>query len=134
MTALYELVPAGLELPGPKVDPNPFVGATPPAEGQDETALFRLRLRYKQPEGDVSTLIEEDMLDRGVTFFETDADVQWAGAVAAFGMLLRDSPYKGLATYALVEEIAQASRGEDRQGYRAEFVRLVRLAQSLAER
>ncbi len=132
VTALYELVPAGTELPGPKVDPNPFVEERRPVDTVDETALFRLRLRYKQPEGDVSTLMEEDVFDKGVRFFDTDEDVQWAGAVAAFGMLLRDSPYKGLSTYPLVEEIAQAARGEDRQGYRAEFVRLVRLAQTLS--
>ncbi|MFV1958469.1 MAG: YfbK domain-containing protein, partial [Planctomycetota bacterium] len=137
VTALYEIVPAGGEVRGAYADPNPFV--EPPAKAEKPTlrptgsnALLRLRLRYKAPDGDRSTLMEQDVFDGEGEMAEADTDFQWAAAVAGFGMLLRDSPYKGSCSWALVEEIAQAARGEDPGGYRAECLQLMRLAASLA--
>ena len=131
VTALYEIVPAGRDLPGPRVDPNPFVEkevASPPG---DEKALFRLRLRYKQPEGDKSTLMEQDVFDGSRKIDQSDDDFQWAAAVAGFGMLLRDSPHRGLLTWEAVAEIAGAAGGPRADEYRAEFLRLVEKARAL---
>jgi Ca-activated chloride channel family protein len=61
----------------------------------------------------------------------TARHLPFAAAVAGFGMLLRDSPFKADATWADVVRLANAGRGEDSDGYRAEFVRLVELAASL---
>jgi len=57
--------------------------------------------------------------------------IGFAAAVAQFGMLLRDSPFKGDATWADVIRLGRSHRGQDRDGYRAEFVRLAELAASL---
>jgi Ca-activated chloride channel family protein len=62
------------------------------------------------------------------------SDIRFAAAVAAFGMLLRDSEHKGTATYEGVLELARAGQGQDPGGYRSEFLQLVETAQSLTPR
>ncbi len=137
VTALYEIVPAGVEVSGSYSDPNPFVKqpakpvdveTEPAVAATDSRALLRLRLRYKAPDGDRSTLMEQDLFDGDGAITEADTDFQWATAVAGFGMLLRDSPYKGNCSWELIEEIAGAARGADPRGYRAECLQLMRLA------
>ncbi|MDA1195518.1 MAG: VWA domain-containing protein [Planctomycetota bacterium] len=132
VTALYEIVPAGTALPGADVDPNPFVRATHDADPAPSTALFRLRLRYKLPAADTSVLIEQDVEDAGTGLGEADGEVRWAAAVAAFGMLLRESPHKGTATWDLVKSLATNARGADPAGYRSEFLELVDRAKRLS--
>ena len=135
VTALYELVPTGVALPD-AVDPNPFLEKTnaPKDEGEvkvengplpRDKALFVWRLRWKQPDGDTSELVERNVFDEGLTFEQADGDFQWAAGVTAFGMLLRHSPHRGQASWALVEELACPVRGEDPSGRRAEFLGLV---------
>ena len=72
------------------------------------------------------------MIDRNLDFGHASDDLKFAAAVAGFGMLLRNSPYKGSLTYAGVLEIAQPSLANDPSGYRREFVELVRKAQALS--
>jgi Ca-activated chloride channel homolog len=136
VTALYELVPPGQEkdLPGP--DPlkyQPKAEATP-APGPHADELLTVKLRFKAPDGDTSREIERAVTDDGKDYAAASADFQFAAAVAAFGQLLRDSPFKGSATYAAVLELAEASRGPDPAGYRREFLDLVRKAQALSGR
>ena len=69
--------------------------------------------------------------DSGKSFTKTDPDFQFAASVAAFGMLLRNSPHKGDATYAAVEEIASGGISSDPGGYRAEFLQMVARAKAL---
>jgi Ca-activated chloride channel family protein len=94
--------------------------------GTDE--LLLVKLRYKDPDGDVSKLME-------VPLRESDrrpsTDFRFASAVAAWGMLLRDSEYCGDFTLAQVAALARASLGEDQGGYRSEFVHLVESARSM---
>jgi len=141
VTALYEIVPAGQGAPaappGAGVDPlefaepGPAAAAAPaPAAGGDRRALV-VKLRYKKPEGGPSTLIKRGVEDEGRDYAAATADYKFAAAVASFGMLLRDSPHKGNATFASVQELADASRGADASGYRAEFLDLVRKARTL---
>ena len=68
------------------------------------------------------------MTDACKKFSQASPDFVWAAAVAQFGMLLRDSSHKGNATMASVLEMAQSSRGTDKQGYRTEFLELVNAA------
>ncbi|HEX5139103.1 MAG TPA: von Willebrand factor type A domain-containing protein [Planctomycetota bacterium] len=125
VTALYELVLAGSEVPAaPPVDENPFV-----AKAQatiDSNALFQLKLRYKQPDGDTSKLLQQMVEDDGKSFDAASPDFRWAGAVAAFGMSLRDA--KTLGPDAILE-IAKGAAGDDK--YRQEFLRLVETAKLL---
>ena len=72
------------------------------------------------------------LADRDVAFSSADADVRFAAAVAAFGMILKDSPYRGNATLGWVLDTASASQGQDRGGYRDEFISLVRKAIALS--
>ena len=128
VTALYELVPAGVDLPGPAVDPNPFVQGQEASPLSDSEAWFRLRMRYKEPEGETSALMEQDAADHGTAFDKASTDFQWAAAVASFGMLLRKSEYIGKISLDGVLEIAESNLGADTAGYRSEFLGLVQKA------
>jgi Ca-activated chloride channel family protein len=135
VTALYEIVPAGQELPAPPVDPLKYQPAPKPVarpSGSDE--LLTVKLRYKQPDGDKSALIEQAVNDSGKGYAAASRDFKFASAVAAFGMVLRDSPHKGNATLAAVLELAEESRGPDASGYRTEFFSLVKKTQALGKR
>ena len=92
-----------------------------------------VKLRWKRPDGDVSTQEEIPFADRGGAFGSASADLRFTAAVAAFGMILRGSAEKGDATLPLVARIAGDALGPDAGGYRAEFLDLVRRAQSLRE-
>ena len=132
VTALYEIIPAGTALPG-KVDPNPFKEAPKELDVGKEPrkGLLQLRLRYKQPAGDTSTLMESIVEDGGGSFDQSSKDLQFAAAVAGFAQILRGSSHvEGMGLEA-VAEIASSALGEDRGGYRAEFVDLCRMAGQL---
>jgi Ca-activated chloride channel family protein len=137
VTALYELVFAGAE---PAVgEDRPMLKyqrpAQPPAGELTEEAqsgeLLTLRLRYKEPDGKHSKLLEYVAKDPGKRFGQASPDFQFAAAVAAFGMVLRGSRYAGDLTLAAVEEFAVSGMGNDPGGYRAEFVDLVRRARGM---
>ncbi len=133
VTALYEIVPAGKTVnTAPGVDPLRYQAgqAPPPAEALSDEILT-VKVRYKAPDGDSSTPLAFPLKGRPVAFEAADDDVRFASAVAAFGMLLRDSPHKGDATYERVLDIALKAAGNDRFGYRREFTELVRNAQAL---
>lgn len=135
VTALFEVVPHGVTVPTPGVDPLKY--QTPPVASRNSSAsgeLLNLKIRYKEPEGDQSRLIEVPLVDRGAPFARASQDFRFAASVAAFGMILRDSPYKGSASLDAVIRMAEQSKGVDRNGYRSEFVELVRRARALQGR
>ena len=72
------------------------------------------------------------MTDSGKSFERASTDFKFATAVAEFGMLLRGSEFAGSSTYGSVLELAQAAKGTDAEGYRSEFLTLVKTAQRLA--
>lgn len=136
VTALYELVPAGQPLPDlgaaiVSVDPLKYQKPADATQSTTSEDLFTLALRYKLPDADASQRIEFPALDRGLKVSQVSRDFIWSAAVAAFGMILRDSPHKGNATLAAVAELAQSGRGPDYAGYRAEFLQLVETARAL---
>jgi Ca-activated chloride channel family protein len=90
-----------------------------------------MKLRYKQPDADQSALIEAPLRDGGQTFWAASSEFRFATAVAAFGMILRDSPNKGDADLGKVLEWAGTSVGEDKGGLRGEFLQLVEKARTL---
>ena len=68
--------------------------------------------------------------DAGTKLNETSDNFRFSASVAGFGMLLRNSKYKGNATYDSIEALAQGSKGPDLNGYRNEFLRLIELAKT----
>ncbi|HEX2309251.1 MAG TPA: YfbK domain-containing protein, partial [Vicinamibacterales bacterium] len=132
VTALYELVPPGEPVPAASaVDPLKYQD-TPraaPAAGSDE--LMTVKLRYKEPDASSSERISAVVRDRTG---EPTATLGFAAAVAQFGMLLRDSEFKGTATWSSVQQQARRYGRDDPDGYRAEFIRLVDLAAILQGR
>jgi Ca-activated chloride channel family protein len=139
VTALYELVPVGVAATeAPKVDGLRYQPATPAPEkpkaevnAKTATEAFVVKLRHKLPDADTSTLREIPVGDVAKSYDKASEDFQFASAVAAFGMLLKQSPYKGQASYALVEELAMSSMTHDPGAYRAEFLQLVKKAKAL---
>jgi Ca-activated chloride channel family protein len=134
VTALYEIVPAGQTVENPGVDELKYARPAEKQQGTGEGELMTVKLRYKEPDGDVSKPLNVGVLDARTSYGNASADFKFAAAVAEFGMLLRDSRYKGQASYDSVAELARASVGADLQGHRTEFVKLVESARSLSER
>ncbi|MEE9369478.1 MAG: YfbK domain-containing protein [Pontiella sp.] len=90
-----------------------------------------VKLRYKQPDGDTSKLITRTVDEAALHDIKPSENLQFASAVAEFGLLLRNSEHKGNATYSNVLQRAKGSKGSDTEGYRAEFIRLVEKAKLL---
>ncbi len=132
VTALYEIVPVGQALDVPGVDPLKYQKVPEIKEGEKSGELLTVKLRYKEPDGEQSKLLTVPLTDAGATWERATADFRFAAAAAAFGMLLRDSPHKGGATFPAVQQWASGARGADPNGHRAEFLRLVELAASHA--
>jgi Ca-activated chloride channel family protein len=132
VTALYEVVPPGGEIDVPGVDPLKYQEPTRPSARAKSDELLTLKLRYKQPDGDRSTLMEVALKDQGQGFDAASTDFRFAAAAAAFGMILRDSPYKGSADFAKTLQWAKASLGTDEGSLRAEFLTLVEKARQSA--
>jgi Ca-activated chloride channel family protein len=93
--------------------------------------MLVLRVRYKLPEAADSTRMDVPLVDRGAAFSNASADFRFAASVAAFGMILKNSQYRGEATLEWVRDTAMRSQGRDRGGYRDEFVSLVQKAVAL---
>ncbi|MBI4004110.1 MAG: VWA domain-containing protein [Candidatus Omnitrophica bacterium] len=129
VTALYELVPAGSGEAVASVDPLTFQQTR--AVPSDDTMV--VKLRYKAPDDDASRLLTKTLQGREAGQ-EPTGDLQFAAAVAEFGLLLRNSEFKSSASYQHVVQAATASLGDDPYGYRAEFIELVRQATSLDSR
>jgi Ca-activated chloride channel family protein len=134
VTALYEL--SLVDGAGRLVDPLRYGQQTASdsnssTKGSDELAF--VRLRYKEPDADVSKLIERPVLGRDIEAAQdASAELRFAGAVAAFGQQLRGGEYLEDFGFADIRKLAATARGEDSYGYRAEFISLVDLADALA--
>jgi len=132
VTALYEVVPVG-GAASPSVPPvDPLKYSVPPENARSNSSeMLTVKLRYKKPDGDKSELFERAVVDDGKQFANASADFKFAAAVAEFGMLLRDSEFKGSGTMGAVLQWAQEGKSADTNGYRAAFLELVRKAQVL---
>jgi len=133
VTAIYEITPvgSGAELN----DPLRYGTDTPAANVLPADEIGFLKMRYKAPEGDVSKLIETP-ITRALavdSLEKASVDSRWAAAVAAFGQKLKGSNY-GDMSYADIKALAQAARGPDENGYRAEFMQLLNSAAIIDQR
>ena len=131
VTALYELVPPGQPLPESDVDPSKYQKPDKPTDADSSDELFTVRLRYKDPDGQTSKPLEVPVIAKVKKFEEASNDFRFTGSVAEFGMLLRDSKYRGDSNFKRVLETASTSLGQDASGYRSEFLKLVKTAEEL---
>ena len=127
MTALYELIPAGQGIEGASVDPLKYQTSRASASAQRDEAMT-IKIRYKAPDGDVSRLMTTVVADRTTPL----AALGFASAVAEFGMLLRDSEFKGSSSFGEALALAQRFKGADPHGHRAEFIRLIGAAEGVS--
>ncbi|HWL52776.1 MAG TPA: von Willebrand factor type A domain-containing protein [Chthoniobacteraceae bacterium] len=136
VTALYEVVPAALPSPAPGGGAEPLKyqkqADSNHAAGSDE--LLTVKLRYKAPTGDQSQLVEWPVRDEGRKWEESSVDFRFTAAVAGMGQLLTRSPNVGLLNFSQLKELAQEGKGEDKGGYRAEFIELIEQARTVMER
>ena len=128
VTALYEIVPAGTPVATPHVDPLKYQRA-PEAARANLDELMTVKIRYKDVDGGASRLMTTPVRNRPA---DMSGRLGFAASVAEFGMLLRNSEHKGSASWRQSAELALRYRGDDADGYRAEFVRLIELAGSLS--
>ena len=129
VTALYEIVPIGVKMDLPAVDPLKYQTTTKNIGNVDE--WLTVKMRYKEPESEVSTEQSATLTGAGAAMGE---DFRFASAVAEFGLILRESPYKGNANLDAVIERASGALGADPNGHRREFVEIARRVKGLSER
>jgi Ca-activated chloride channel homolog len=131
VTALYEIIPAGVQSKFIEpVDSLKYQAKLHPVGGSGE--LMTIKFRYKKPDANVSKLLEHAVVDKQVRLASTSANFRFAAAVASFGMLLRNSEFKHQASYDQAWQLAKDALQNDEEGYRSEFLKLLKNAQSLA--
>ncbi|OJY93626.1 MAG: hypothetical protein BGP13_04155 [Sphingobacteriales bacterium 40-81] len=134
VTALYEVIPVGVK--------SDFVEKVDALKYQKNSGdinnhspeLMTVKFRYKNPDADVSKLIEHAVSDEHIALRNTSDNFRFAAAVAQFGMLLRDSEFKQNASFNNTLSLASSALGSDEEGYRKEFVQLVQKAGGLAKK
>ncbi len=126
VTALYEIIPVGVE--------DQYTGSIDPLKYQDNgidkkrnygNELMTVKLRYKQPDGNTSKLISNVVKNKVSEFENTSDNFRFSASIAGFGMILRNSEFKGNSDYSKVKKWAESARGKDKNGYRAEYIRLI---------
>lgn len=130
VTALYEVIPVGVKSDElENVDALKYQQPLQKiATGNFTNELMNIKLRYKQPGGEKSKLVQQPVMDKNASINQASENMRFAAAVAQFGMLLRNSAYKGSSNYKLVTTMAGNALGLDSQGYRKEFLALVKKA------
>jgi Ca-activated chloride channel family protein len=126
VTALYEIVPVKGRIDQSRI--LKYQQSNILSESATTGELATIKFRYKRPDGNKSILMTETISNNTLPIEETSENFRFSAAVAGFGMLLRDSEYKGTIDYDKVLALARASKGRDEDGYRAEFIRLVELS------
>ena len=124
VTALYEIVPVGVAVK--EISKYEKVKEVANTELIDSPELLTVKLRYKQPDGEVSTELAHPLTDEGNVWEMASEDFRFSSGVALWGMLLRNSSYSGGGTPELVSELALGGQGDDVTGDRAEMLDLLR--------
>jgi Ca-activated chloride channel family protein len=135
VTALYEIIPVGLQSEflkqGDTLKYQTTERFSATAFGKE---MMTLKMRYKQPDDSISRLMTVAVLDEQKQMQLTSNNFRFAAAVAEFGMMLRNSSFKQQASYKEVISMAENSVGTDKEGYRKEFLQLVKNANSLTKK
>ncbi|MBB2151022.1 YfbK domain-containing protein [Pedobacter gandavensis] len=134
VTAFYEIIPYGVKSSfTPSIDPLKYQENKILGSNSSSPEMLTVKLRYKQPDGDKSKLLQKAVLDTSFPFSGASDNFRFAAAVAEFGLLLRQSEFKQGANFAQVIRLAQDAQGKDTEGYRAEFIKLVKSTALLAK-
>jgi Ca-activated chloride channel family protein len=134
VTALYELVPAGSDEKLPSVDPLKYQGSNRSnvtTRNSYQNEYLTIKIRYKKPDGITSMLLEKPVRNYVNDMEDASENLRLAAAVSEFGMILRNSEFKGNSTLEEAAKLAKSARGVDEEGYRAEFIRLIDTAKGL---
>jgi Ca-activated chloride channel homolog len=124
VTALYEIIPVGVDDKNLKKVDNLKYQQNNPTNNHQELAT--IKLRYKKPDAQTSIELVKIISADNVNDYALSDNFRFSASVALFGMLLRESQYKGVGDYKMVLSLAERSKGSDTEGYRSEFVRLVK--------
>ncbi len=131
VTALYELIPAGSKENVGSIDPLKYQRNQETVKPDPKAELLTVKLRYKEPDGNTSTKIEDPVKGEVLDLKSTSVSFRFSAAVAEFGLILRDSEFKSDANIEDVIALARDARGKDPEGYRGEFIKLVLTANTL---
>lgn len=134
VTALYEIIPADSDESVRSTAELKYQQSELSQQAINGKEMMTLKLRYKPIDSEKSTLLEKVVYDDVSTLQNTSANYRFSAAVAGFGLLLRQSRFKGNVTYDQVVDIAKSALGTDTNGDRAEFVQLVEQAKVLDNR
>jgi Ca-activated chloride channel family protein len=130
VTAIYDIIPAGVKSDEVgHIDPLKYQETKSKTISNSSLELATVKFRYKDPKGDKSKLHEHIVFHNAVK--PMSADFNFATAVAELGMLLRNSSHKQQANFDSLIKRAKASKGEDDEGYRAEFIKIAENAMAL---
>ncbi len=135
VTALYEVIPVGVKTDLKFATPVALTAADRETQiAANSTELMQVRLRYKAPKSNTSELLTGKVENSIAKPIDTASNnLKFAAAVTAYGMNLRNSPYKGSSNFGSVLELANQSKGADLDGYRSEFIRLVEKSKKLTK-
>ena len=134
VTALYEIIPAGVDAKELNtVDALRYATTkTIKTTGDFGDEIVNIKLRYKQPDGKTSSLLQQPVPDKQADV--TSLNFKLAASVAQFGMLLRNSAYANSASYASAKLLATEATADDKEGYRKELVQLIQKASKIGEK
>lgn len=129
VTAIYEIIPAGSSEVVASVDELKYQQTIVNTNTTND--VMTIKFRYKEPKESTSKLISQVVLDNKTPFSKASENCRFASSVAEFGMVLRDSKFKGESNYKSILALAKSAKGKDEEGYRSEFIRLVEMAELL---
>jgi Ca-activated chloride channel family protein len=135
VTAFYEVIPVGVKSSFlTKIDDLKYQKKEQKIRSQaDGKEILTVKIRYKEPDGDKSRMMEKAVMDRMVPFDRATENFRFSSAVAEFGLLLRNSEFKQQASFAQLLANAEAAKGPDKEGYRSEFIKLAKSVQLMAK-
>ena len=125
VTALYEIVPAGVKSDYLNQQPDDLKYTKTETASGNSNELATVKFRYKKPDGDKSIEMVQVIQNKSVSLDKASADLKFSAAVAWFGLKLRDSKLIADKSSEDIANLARQGMSNDREGYKAEFVRLV---------
>lgn len=132
VTALYEIIPTASKEDIPGVDPLKYQDIKISEEAQKSPEVMNVKLRYKPPLSDESIPLETPVYNKTLGMEDVSETFMWSAAAAGYAMLLQKSEHAAALNWNMLMEWAQSNIGEDKDGYRKEFLDLIKLAAKLS--